>query len=64
MNLIDNWKISSKILAAVLFVSAAFALSAGYSSLQLQHISSTYDKLANRDAQASQIGQTLAIRIS
>ncbi len=53
MNLIDNWKISSKILAAVLFVSAAFALSAGYSSLQLQHISSTYDKLANRDAQAS-----------
>ena len=53
MNLIDNWKISSKILAAILFVSLAFAVSAGYSSLQLRHISATYDKLATQDAVAS-----------
>ncbi len=47
MNLIDNWKISTKILAVLIFVSLAFAASATYSSLQLNHISSTYDELAS-----------------
>lgn len=48
MNLIDNWKISTKILAVLIFVSLAFAASATYSSLQLNHITSTYDELASK----------------
>jgi methyl-accepting chemotaxis protein len=53
MSFLDNLKISSKILAALLMVSFAFALSAAYSSFQLNSVNTHYAVLTEHSAPAA-----------
>ena len=53
MRFLDNWKIPSKILLAIMFMAAAFAASAVYSSYQLWHIDKAYNVLSTREDPAS-----------
>ncbi|WP_454717792.1 methyl-accepting chemotaxis protein [Caulobacter segnis] len=53
MQAFDHWKISTKILTALLALAAAFILCSGYTSLQLRNIAADYKVLTERSAPAA-----------
>ena len=53
MRFIDNWKISSKILAALLALVAAFVACSTYTSLNLRRVTAQYGELTEHSAPAA-----------
>lgn len=53
MQAFDHWKISTKILTALLVLAAAFVLCSGYTSLQLRQVAGEYKVLTERSAPAA-----------
>jgi methyl-accepting chemotaxis protein len=53
MQAFDHWKISTKILTALLVLAAAFVACSGYTSLQLRQVAGEYKILTERSAPAA-----------
>ncbi|MBO9547558.1 methyl-accepting chemotaxis protein [Caulobacter sp.] len=53
MQAFDHWKISTKILTALLVLAAAFVACSGYTSLQLHGIANDYKRLTEHSAPAA-----------